>query len=68
MKKRMAFALTIAMVLLTFTAFMVAADDLGVTMIAGPEEESAETVSLEDVQIGQEIEIEGFGIIQIFYI
>ena len=62
MRKRVAFVLTVAMVLPTCIAFAGDVDDpMAVTLISGPEEEEAEPVSLDDVKTGKEIEIDGFG-------
>ena len=62
MWKRVALVLMVAMVLPTCIAFAGDADDpMAVTLISGPEEEEAETVSLDDVKTDKEIEIEGFG-------
>ena len=62
MKKRIAIAMILSMILPTCVAFAGDANDpMAVTLISGPEEEEAEQVSLDDVQTDKEIEIEGFG-------
>ena len=59
MRKALIFIST-CVVLTSCTVWGEASDPMAVTLIAGPEEE-VESVSLDDVKTGKEIEIDGFG-------
>lgn len=62
MKKKIVLVMTLAMVLSSSVVFAEEANDpMAVTLISGPEEEGAEVASLDDVKLGKEIEIDGFG-------
>ena len=61
MLKRVLCVLLAATLLLSMTAF---GADLGVQLISGPEEEEdVEPVSLDDVKLGKEMEIDNYGIV-----
>lgn len=63
-KELVVVTMAMAMTMATSTSSVFAdesGDPMAVTLIAGPEEEEAEPVSLDDVKLGKEFKIEGFG-------